>query len=126
MSFADLSRPFVIAHRCGSLQVPEHTMEGYRVAVGQRLAVIEQDVSTLADGGLGVMHDGTVDRMTTSRGNVADHTSVSWKQLDIDASVTLGGGWPDGLRPLFEEVLTDSATASSSAPRPRASMRWAR
>ncbi|MCW2677828.1 MAG: glycerophosphoryl diester phosphodiesterase [Modestobacter sp.] len=108
MSFADLSRPFVIAHRGGSLQVPEHTMEGYRVAVGQGLAVIEQDVSTLADGGLGVMHDGTVDRMTTSFGNVADHTSVSWKQLDIDASVTLGGGWPDGLRPpLFEEVLTE-------------------
>ena len=108
MDFADLSRPFVIAHRGGSLQVPEHTMEGYRIAVGQGLAVIEQDVSTLADGGLGVMHDGTVDRMTTSSGNVADHTSVSWKQLDIDASVTLGGGWPDGLRPpLFEEVLTE-------------------
>src|SRR3712207_1240495 len=45
---------------------------------------------------------------TLFRSNVADHTSVSWKQLDIDASVTLGGGWPDGLRPpLFEEVLTE-------------------
>ena len=108
MDFADLSRPFVIAHRGGAMQVPEHTMEGYRVAVGQGLPVIEQDVSTLADGGLGVMHDGTVDRMTTSSGNVADQTSVSWKQLDIDASATLGGGWPDGLRPpLFEEVLTE-------------------
>ncbi|WP_222194972.1 glycerophosphodiester phosphodiesterase [Modestobacter italicus] len=108
MDFADLSRPFVIAHRGGSLQVPEHTMEGYRFAVGQGLAVIEQDVSTLADGGLGVMHDGTVDRMTTSTGNVADHTSACWKRLDIDASATLGGGWPDGLRPpLFEEVLTE-------------------
>jgi glycerophosphoryl diester phosphodiesterase len=108
VDFAHLSRPFVIAHRGGSMQVPEHTMEGYRVAVGQGLPVIEQDVSTLADGGLGVMHDGTVDRMTTSSGNVADHTSVSWKQLDIDASATLGGGWPDGLRPpLFEEVLTE-------------------
>jgi glycerophosphoryl diester phosphodiesterase len=108
VDFAELSRPFVIAHRGGALQVPEHTMEGYRVAVGQGLPVIEQDVSRLADGGLGVMHDGTVDRMTTSSGNVADHTSVSWKQLDIDASATLGGGWPDGLRPpLFEEVLTE-------------------
>ncbi|MCZ2805588.1 glycerophosphodiester phosphodiesterase [Modestobacter sp. VKM Ac-2983] len=108
MDFADLSRPFVIAHRGGSLQVPEHTMEGYRFAVGQGLEVIEQDVVTLADGGLGVMHDGTVDRMTTSSGNVADHTSVTWKQLDIDASVILGGGWSDGLRPpLFEEVLTE-------------------
>lgn len=108
VDFADLGRPFVIAHRGGAMQVPEHTMEGYRVAVGQGLPVIEQDVCTLADGGLGVMHDGTVDRMTTSSGNVADHTSVSWKQLDIDASATLGGGWPDGLRPpLFDEVLTE-------------------
>jgi glycerophosphoryl diester phosphodiesterase len=108
VDFAHLSRPFVIAHRGGAMQVPEHTLEGYRVAVGQGLPVIEQDVATLADGGLGVMHDGTVDRMTTSSGNVADHTSVSWKQLDIDASATLGGGWPDGLRPpLFEEVLTE-------------------
>ena len=108
MDFADLSRPFVIAHRGGAMQVPEHTMEGYRVAIGQGLPVIEQDVSTLADGGLGVMHDGTVDRMTTSSGNVADHTSVSWKQLDIDAAAILGGGWPNGLRPpLFEEVLTE-------------------
>ena len=62
MLFADLSRPFVIAHRGGYLQVPERTMEGYRVAVGQGQPVIEQDVSRLADGGLGVMHDGTVDR----------------------------------------------------------------
>lgn len=108
MDFAELSRPFVIAHRGGSLQVPEHTMEGYRFAVAQGSAVIEQDVSTLADGGLGVMHDGTVDRMTTSSGNVADHTSESWRQLEIDASVILGGGWPDGLHPpLFDEVLTE-------------------
>ncbi|MDP9430679.1 MAG: glycerophosphodiester phosphodiesterase, partial [Actinomycetota bacterium] len=48
VDFADLSRPFVIAHRGGAMQVPEHTMEGYRVAVGQGLPVIEQDVSTLA------------------------------------------------------------------------------
>ncbi|MGY1666400.1 glycerophosphodiester phosphodiesterase [Geodermatophilus sp. SYSU D00696] len=108
MDFADLRRPFVIAHRGGALQAPEHTLEAYRVAVGQGLPVIEQDVHVLADGGLGVMHDGTVDRMTTSSGNVADHTSVSWKQLDVDASTTLGGGWPDGLRPpLFDEVLTE-------------------
>ncbi|WP_299951082.1 glycerophosphodiester phosphodiesterase [uncultured Modestobacter sp.] len=108
MDFADLSRPFVIAHRGGSLQVPEHTMEGYRFAVAHGSVVIEQDVSTLADGALGVMHDGTVDRMTTSTGNVADQTTASWRQLEIDASVTLGGGWPDGLRPpLFEEVLTE-------------------
>lgn len=106
--WASLTAPVTIPHRGGALQVPEHTMEGYRIAVGQGFPMIEQDVHVLADGGLAVMHDATVDRMTTSAGNVADHTTVSWKQLSVDASAILGGGWPDGLRPaLLEEVLAE-------------------
>jgi glycerophosphoryl diester phosphodiesterase len=42
------------------MQVPEHTMDGYRVAVGQGFPVIEQGVFRLADGGLAEVHDGTV------------------------------------------------------------------
>ncbi len=104
--FADLPPGAVIAHRGGALQVPEHTMEGYAVALRQGLPVIEPDVQVLADGALGVMHDGTVDRTTTSSGNVADHTAATWKQLRLDAGTYLGGGWADDLRaPLFEEVL---------------------
>ena len=99
----------IVPHRGGSLQVPEHTIEGYRTAIGGGLPIIESDVRTLADGSLAVMHDPTVDRVTTSTGNVADHTAVSWKSsLTMDSSVVLGGGWADGQRPvLFEEVLTE-------------------
>jgi glycerophosphoryl diester phosphodiesterase len=106
LRFEDLPPGFVIAHRGGALQVPEHTIEGYAVAVEQDLPVIEPDVQVLADGQLGVMHDGTVDRTTSSTGNVADHTAASWKQLVLDAATYLGGGWGDLRAPLFEEVLT--------------------
>jgi len=98
----------IVPHRGGSLQVPEHTLEGYRIAIGEGLPV-ECDVRTLADGSLAVMHDGTVDRVTTSSGSVSDHTAVSWKNtLTMDSSVVLGGGWADGQRPvLFEEVMAE-------------------
>ena len=102
-----LSPAAVIPHRGGSLQVPEHTLEGYRIAVRGGLP-IECDVRTLSDGSLAVMHDDTVDRVTTSTGKVADHTAASWKTLTMDSSVVLGGGWLDGQRPvLFEEVLAE-------------------
>ena len=99
----------ILPHRGGSLQVPEHTLEGYRIAVtAAGTPVIECDVRTLADGSLAVMHDDTVDRVTTSTGRVADHTAASWKTLVLDSSVVLGGGWADGQRPvLFEEVLAE-------------------
>ena len=104
---ADLPAGFVIAHRGGSLQAPENTLEAHRVAVAQGVLVVEQDVQVLADGALGVMHDGTVDRTTSSSGNVAEHTAASWGRLRIDAGTWLGGGWGDLRPPLFEQVLEE-------------------
>jgi glycerophosphoryl diester phosphodiesterase len=107
-AWSSLPPAAVVPHRGGSLQVPEHTLEGYRIAVREGLP-IECDVRTLSDGSLAVMHDDTVDRVTTSTGKVADHTALSWKTtLTMDSSVVLGGGWLDGQRPvLFEEVLAE-------------------
>src|SRR3712207_1196102 len=107
-AWSSLSPGAVVPHRGGSLQVPEHTLEGYRIAIGDGVGMIECDVRTLADGSLAVMHDSTVDRVTTSTGNVADYTAASWKTLTMDSSAVLGGGWADGQRPvLFEEVLEE-------------------
>ncbi len=100
----DLPTPFYIAHRGGSLMVPEGTMEGYRVAAAMKAQALEADVQLLTDGTVGVMHDATVDRTTTSTGNVADHSAVSFGQLNIDASTYLGGGWPDNLRPAMVDA----------------------
>jgi len=103
--FADLPPGFVIAHRGGALQAPENTLEANRLALAQGVPVVEQDVQVLADGALGVMHDGTVDRTTTSSGNVAEHTAASWGRLRVDAGSWLGGGWGDLRAPLFPQVL---------------------
>jgi glycerophosphoryl diester phosphodiesterase len=105
--WADRDSPFVIAHRGGALVSPEHTMEAYRTASARGFP-LEQDLVTLGDGTLGVMHDGTVDRMTTATGNVTAHTAISWKNLSVDAATIVGGGWPDGLRLLLhDEVLRE-------------------
>jgi glycerophosphoryl diester phosphodiesterase len=115
-SFADLPRPFVIAHRGGNLQAPENTLEAYRLAAAQGFP-IEQDVVALGDGALGVMHDGTVDRMTTSAGNVSAQTAASWRELCIDAAALFGGGWPDGLRPpLFDDVVAEFGNRALLVP----------
>lgn len=106
-ALADVPSGSIIAHRGGALHVPEHTMDGYRVAVAQGIPVLESDVHLLADGSLGVIHDGTVDRTTTSTGNVADHTAASFHQLLVDASDFLGGGWADARPPLLSEVLLE-------------------
>ena len=119
--FADLPAGFVIAHRGGALQAPENTLEAYRTALAQGVPVVEQDVQVLADGALGVMHDGTVDRTTSSSGNVAEHTAASWQRLRIDAGTWLGGGWGDDLRPpLFDEVLEELGGRALLCPEAKA------
>ncbi len=50
-AWSSLPPAAVVPHRGGSLQVPEHTLEGYRIAVSQGLP-IECDVRILSDGAL--------------------------------------------------------------------------
>lgn len=98
---------FVIGHRGTPSTAPEHTMEGYRVAVASSVKAIEPDVYMISDNSLVDMHDSTVDRTTTSSGTVASYTASSWKQLVVDASSFLGGGWADQRAPFFTEVLAE-------------------
>lgn len=106
-----------IAHRGGSFTGPENSREAYRTALGYGIQAIEQDCRMLADNGLGVMHDATIDRTTTGSGNVVDQSSVSWKNLSMDASAFLGGGWVDGIKPpLFTEVVNEFGNRAVLVP----------
>lgn len=80
-----------IAHRNAPNLLPEHTMEGFRAIVAAGVKAIEADVYLLADGSLGIMHDTTLTRTTTSGGNTADQTAMSWAALVNDHGATLGG-----------------------------------
>jgi glycerophosphoryl diester phosphodiesterase len=71
----DLTFPLVIAHRGGVNLFPENTMAAYEGAAALGCQAIEAgDLQLTADGVLVAMHDTTVDRTTTGRGNVGDFT----------------------------------------------------
>ncbi len=73
------------AHRAGGLEARENSVSGIRHALASGVVdVIDLDVRRLADGALGVMHDPTVDRVTTSSGPTASYTREQWQTLTLD------------------------------------------
>ncbi|XNZ01596.1 glycerophosphodiester phosphodiesterase [Micrococcus luteus] len=87
--------PLGFAHRGADVR-RENTLAAFRAAYEAGFAYLELDVRTTADGELVVFHDDTLDRVSTGRGRLRDHT---WERL---ADVTVGG------EPLlrFTELLT--------------------
>ena len=79
---APLSRPLCIAHRGASARAPENTLAAFSEAVRLGANAIELDVHLTADGVPVVIHDGTVDRTTNGRGEVAAMTSKDLRRLD--------------------------------------------
>lgn len=59
-----VDRPLVIAHRGASNYLPEHTMEGYRLAVQMGADFIEPDLFITADGVLVARHDRSLNATT--------------------------------------------------------------
>ena len=103
------SNPLYIAHRGAAALYPENTMEAYRAAYASGLRVLEQDVCLLGDGTLGVLHDATVDRLTTNgSGPTQGFNAAGWRALRIDTR-----RWPEfgeKIAPaLFAEVLAEFA-----------------
>jgi glycerophosphoryl diester phosphodiesterase len=111
---AHAARKQVIAHRGASAYAPEHTLEAYRLAIGQKADFVEQDLAVSKDGVLVCMHDLTLERTTdvetvfpdrsvNGRWLVADFTLAELKRLDA-------GAWFDrkfsGARiPTFQEAI---------------------
>ena len=87
--------PLGFAHR-GAAVDRENSLAAFVDAHAAGFTYLELDVRTTADGELVVFHDETLDRVSTGRGRLRDHT---WERL---ADVTVGG------EPLlrFTELLT--------------------
>lgn len=101
-----LTFPLVVAHRGGANLFPENTLAAYEGAVALGCRVVEAgDLQLTADGVLVAMHDTTVDRTTTGRGNVSAFTLAGLRALRVDASAWFGGGWADQPVPTFAEIL---------------------
>src|SRR4051812_22957983 len=85
-----------LGHRgFGAYLAPENSMEAVHAAFASGIRVINLDSRSLGDGTQALIHDATVDRTTTSTGNITDYSAATWLTLVEDRSVTFGGGWRD-------------------------------
>ncbi len=84
--------PLVSAHRGGPYAgYPENALETFQYIANHTPTVIECDVSMTKDSVLVLMHDKTVDRTTTGKGNITDLLYEAVKKLrlvDNDGAAT--------------------------------------
>lgn len=110
-----VDRPIVIAHRGASGYLPEHTLEGYKLAVQMGADFIEPDLFMTSDGVLVARHDRSLTATTTGTGNVDQMTLAQVKALNADSRGGNGYATPAGSPyyeasdvfkvPTFHEVL---------------------
>ncbi|NMD36991.1 MAG: glycerophosphodiester phosphodiesterase family protein [Planctomycetes bacterium] len=76
--------PFVSGHRGGSLPgYPENCIETLENTLRHTFAILEVDPRYTRDGALVLMHDDTLERTSTGRGRVSDHTLAELKALRL-------------------------------------------
>ena len=81
-SIADMTRPFLWAHRGVSARAPENTMAAFSAAAETGADGIELDVHLARDGVPVVIHDETLERTTDGCGPVALRSSQQLGKLD--------------------------------------------
>lgn len=95
--------PMVSAHRGGPYPgYPENSLQAFEHTLRHTPSIIEFDVALTKDSVLVLMHDNTLDRTTTGKGRVIDHTYQEIQELflvDKEGTVT------DFKVPTLNEVL---------------------
>jgi glycerophosphoryl diester phosphodiesterase len=96
-------RPLLIGHRGYPAKFPENTLAAFEGAVQAGCDMIELDVTLTKDRKVVVIHDDTLDRTTTGKGPVRDHSLQEIKKLDA-------GSWFDARFaaervPMLSEVM---------------------
>ncbi|TXS47615.1 glycerophosphodiester phosphodiesterase [Streptomyces sp. OR43] len=94
--YLDHPAPLAFAHRGGAADGIENTAAAFRRAAGAGYRYFETDVHASADGRLVAFHDPTLDRVTDSRGRIAE---LPWSEI---RRARVAGQEP---LPLFEELL---------------------
>jgi glycerophosphoryl diester phosphodiesterase len=111
----DRSRVAIVGHRGASGDAPENTMAAFELALAQGADGIEFDVHLSRDGVPVVIHDARLNRTTSRRGRVRQHTAAALARLDA-------GSW-------FNRRFPARARARYSAcriPRLAEVLRWVR
>jgi glycerophosphoryl diester phosphodiesterase len=77
-------RPLISAHRGGPVTgYPENAIRTFQHSFDVGANIIECDIRQTKDGHLVLMHDKTLDRTTTGRGDVVDYTLEELKRLEL-------------------------------------------
>ncbi|HEY1121563.1 MAG TPA: glycerophosphodiester phosphodiesterase family protein [Haloferula sp.] len=100
-------RVLIACHRAGYLSkdgahLPENSLLAIRESISDGVEILEIDLMLTSDGELVLMHDDKLDRTTTGKGKVAEHTLAEIKELhllDPDGKVT------DERVPTFRETM---------------------
>jgi glycerophosphoryl diester phosphodiesterase len=88
LNLARFTRPLLIGHRGYPAKFPENTLASFEGAMQAGCDMIELDVTLTNDRKVVVIHDDTLDRTTTGKGPVKDHSLEEIKKLDA-------GSWFD-------------------------------
>jgi glycerophosphoryl diester phosphodiesterase len=95
----------VTAHRGDWRNTSENSIQALKNCVSMGVDIMELDLKKTKDGHLVIMHDATVDRTTTGKGNVSDLTLAEIKSLYLRS----GTGHKSAHRvPTFDEILAES------------------
>lgn len=115
------SSPFYVAHRGGSLDWPEMSMEAYRASVARGADALEISLARTADGVWFGLHDETLDRTSGTRGMVAaEHTWAEVSALRINPSGPHAAGQTPQPYVRFEDLVAAYADTHTIFVDPKA------
>jgi glycerophosphoryl diester phosphodiesterase len=98
--------PLVIAHRGDSAHRPENTLAALAGALELGVSAVEIDVQLTRDGRLVVIHDSTLDRTTSGRGDVRQMTLAEVRAVSAGYPSRFGDAYRGEHVPTLAEVVT--------------------
>lgn len=79
----DEKNVLVVAHRGDWRQAPENSLKAIELAIEAGANIVEIDLAKTKDGHIVLMHDKTLERTTTGKGNISDWTLDSLRTLKL-------------------------------------------
>ena len=76
-------RVLVVSHRSDWRNAPENSLQGIRNCIDMGVDMVEIDLKKTKDGHLVVMHDKTINRTMTGKGNAEDYTLAELKAMRL-------------------------------------------
>ena len=93
----------VVSHRADWRNAPENSLQAIQNCIDMGADMVEIDLKRSKDGHLILMHDKTINRTTTGKGNPEDYTLEELRQFRLKSGA---GHKTRHLIPTFEEVMT--------------------